>query len=219
MKEIYVTCSSSQLYNMPWRIRPGSFGSSDVNLAILLFVVLYSSNNFLLCTASCVEGKPCYPTPKDIAGKRNVTVNSTCGDPVEQFCIELDCSFVCNSNDDTLKHPASYINDRFNLETYWKSKNFDYPVFMQLDLGAIYMLFNSIVTFQHDYHLPAAMYFAKSIDFGSSFQAVAFFAVDCKKSYNMTETDLSKRNGLQVECYKIDTNANPDPTSREREVG
>ena len=206
---------------MSWKTKTGheSFSKAlKVNFAIFLFVVLNCSLQFLQCTAQCAEGKPCFPSPKDISAKRNVTVNSTCGDPAEVFCVELECSFECNSNDDSAKHPASYINDEYSKKTYWKSKNFDYPVFMQLDLGALYMLFSSTVTFQHDYHLPASMYFAKSKDFGSIFQTVAFFAVDCEKSYNMTETNRNKRNGLQVECFKIDTSANPNPASRTREV-
>lgn len=203
--------------DMPWNIRTGSFAASGFNFAILLFAIS-SSVHFLPCATQCTEGAPCYPSPKDIAAGRNITVNSTCGDPAEQFCIELNCESVCNANDNDLKHPASYINDDYNLGTYWKSKNFEYPVFMQLDLGAIYMLFNSIVTFQHDYHLPAAMHFAKSKDFGASFQPIAYFSTSCSQFYNMTETSLNRRSGLQLECFKMDTTANPNPTNRLRQV-
>ena len=208
-------CFADNKPDMPWNIHTGT--ASNVNFAILLFVISCSVH-FLPCATQCTEGIPCYPSSKDISSKRNVTVNSTCGSPPEQFCIELDCSSVCNADDDALKHPASFINDGYNLPTYWKSKNFDHPVFMQIDLGSTFMLFSSIVTFQHDYHLPAAMYFAKSKDFGVRFQPVAYFSTSCSQFYNMTETSLNRRDGLQLECFKMDTTANPNPANRERLV-
>ena len=64
------------------------------------------------CQNSCHSG-PCYPPPKRISGDFNVTANSTCGDPPEQYCVMLNCSKVCNAKDPNSKHKAGFVNDPF----------------------------------------------------------------------------------------------------------
>ena len=178
-------------------------GSSNFVVSCLLAVF---AAQVVSCQNSCSSG-PCYPSPSDIAGKFNVTANSTCGDPSENYCVKLDCSKVCNANDPDLRHPSSFVNDEFNLNTFWKSKNYEYPVVLQLDMGKTFMLYQSIVTFYHE--LPAAMYFLKSNDSGRTYRPLTYFATNCTKFFDMPETPDNERDGLQVQCFKIDPGTNP----------
>lgn len=176
-------------------------GSS--NFAVLCLVAIFAA---VSCQDPCSTG-PCYPSPSDISKYFNVTANSTCGDPPEQYCVNLDCSKSCNANDDSLKHPPSFVNDDFNKDTFWKSKNYEYPVVLQLDVGRTFMLYRSVVTFYHE--LPAAMYLLKSNDSGITWRPITYFATNCTKYFNLPETPENEREGLKVQCFKIDTATNP----------
>ena len=183
-------------------ILPLMTSSSGTAIFAVLSLLLICTIHVVSSQNGCTGSGSCLPSPEDIAGKFAVTSNSTCGDPVEQYCVGADCSKVCNANDNGLKHPANYTNDAFSLKTFWKSKNYEFPVYLQIDTGALFMLYQSVITFQHE--LPAAMYLAKSKDFGATFSEVAFFSSDCRAFFNMEETPDNKRNGLKVECFKID---------------
>ena len=174
----------------------GTVTFAVLSLLLICTIHVVSSQNVCTCSGSCM------PSPEDIAGKFAVTSNSTCGDPVEQYCVGADCSKVCNAKDNGLKHPANYTNDAFSLKTFWKSKNYEFPVYLQIDTGALFVLYQSVITFQHE--LPAAMYLAKSKDFGATFSKIAFFSSDCRAFFNMGETPDNKKDGLKVECFKID---------------
>ncbi|KAL9988631.1 hypothetical protein ACROYT_G003097 [Oculina patagonica] len=158
------------------------------------------------CQDSCSSG-PCYPPPADISGDFNVTANSTCGDPPEQYCVNLDCSKVCNANDPNNEHPPRFVNDGFSANTFWKSKNYEYPVVLQLDIGRTFMLYQSVVTFYHE--LPAAMYLSKSNDSGRTYNPITYFATNCTEYFNLPETPDNEREGLKVQCFKIDPGTNP----------
>lgn len=179
-------------------------GTSNFVISCLLAIFAVQA---VSCQNQCSNG-PCYPSPNDIAGKFNVTANSTCGDPSpEQYCLNLVCDNVCNANDDSLKHPPSFVNDAFSANTFWKSKNYEFPVVLHLDVGSTFMLYQSVVTFYHD--LPAAMYFLKSNDSGLTYRAITYFATNCTKYFNMPETPDNERDGLKVQCFKIDPGTNP----------
>lgn len=180
-----------------------NFGTSKFVVSCLFAVFAVQ---IVSCQDACSSG-PCYPNPTDIAGNFNVTANSTCGDPPETFCVNLNCSNVCNANSDGLKHPPSFVNDDINANTFWKSKNYEYPVVLQLDIGRTFMLYQSTVTFYHE--LPAAMYFLKSNDSGLTYRPITYFATNCTKYFNLPETVENERDGLQVQCFKIDTSENP----------
>jgi len=158
------------------------------------------------CQDACSSG-PCYPPPADISGDFNVTANSTCGDPSEAYCVKLDCTKVCNANDPNNEHPARFVNDPFADGKFWKSKNFEYPVVLQLDIGRTFMLYRSVVTFYHE--LPAAMYLLKSNDSGITYNPITYFATNCTEFFNMQETPENEREGLKVQCFKIDPDTNP----------
>lgn len=159
-----------------------NFGTSKFVVSCLFAVFAVQ---IVSCQDACSSG-PCYPSPTDIAGNFNVTANSTCGDPPETFCVNLNCSNVCNANSDGLKHPPSFVNDDINANTFWKSKNYEYPVVLQLDIGRTFMLYQSTVTFYHE--LPAAMYFLKSNDSGLTYRPITYFATNCTKYFNLPET-------------------------------
>ena len=175
------------------------------NFVISCFLAIVAAQ-IVSCQNQCSNG-PCYPSPSDIAGKFNVSANSTCGDPQEAYCMNLQCDKVCNANDGSLKHPPSFVYDEISAGTFWKSKNYEFPVVLQLDIGRTFLLYQSVVTFYHE--LPAAMYFLKSNDSGVTYRPITYFATNCTRFFNMPETPDNEREGLKVQCFKIDTGTNP----------
>ena len=186
-----------------WQPR-SNCGISNFTVSCLLAIF---GAKIVSCQDACSSG-PCYPPPADISGDFNVTANSTCGDPAEQYCVKLDCTKVCNANDLNNEHPPSFVNDPFSDGTFWKSKNFEYPVVLQLDIGRTFMLYRSVVTFYHE--LPAAMYLLKSNDSGITYNPLTYFATNCTESFNMPETPENEREGLKVQCFKIEPDLNPN---------
>lgn len=165
------------------------------------------STETVFCQTSCSTG-PCYPPPEDISGKFNLTANSTCGElSPESYCFNLQCDKVCDANNESLKHPASNVQDS-SFDSFWKSKNFEYPVSLQLDIGRNMLLYRSVVSFYHE--LPSAMYFLKSNDSGESYSPLIFFATNCTEYFNMRETGENEIDALEVQCFKIDTAVNVD---------
>jgi len=120
----------------------------------------------------------------------------------------LDCSKVCTATDPNNKHPASFVDDPSADGKFWKSKNFEYPVALQVDFGRTFMLYRSVVTFYHE--LPAAMYLLKSNDSGKTFSPIRYFATNCTVFFNMPETPEDETEGLKVQCFKIDPDTNPN---------
>ena len=150
-----------------WREPRPDCGTS--NLGVLCLIAVFAAQNVSCLQDPCSAG-PCYPPPADISGGFNVTANSTCGDPPEQYCVNLDCSKVCNAIDSQNEHPARFVNDPSDNTKFWKSKNFEYPVVLQFDIGRTFMLYRSVVTFYHE--LPAAMYLLKSNDSGRTYHPI-----------------------------------------------
>ncbi|PFX13764.1 Laminin subunit gamma-1 [Stylophora pistillata] len=179
--------------------------SNCVTSNLLVVLCLFAIFAAISGQDSCSTG-PCYPTPSDISTYFNVTANSTCGESPEPYCINLDCSKICNANDPNLTHPASFVNDDFRDNTFWKSKNYEFPVFLQLEVRRTFMLYQSVVTFSHE--LPAAMYLLKSNDSGRTWSPLSYFATNCTKYFNLPETPENEIEGLKVQCFKIDTASN-----------
>ena len=179
----------------------------SLNFAILCLLANIFAPQIALCQDPCSSG-PCYPPPKDISGDFNVTANSTCGDPPEQYCAKLECTKVCDAKDPTNEHKASFVNDPSGDGKFWKAKNFEYPVALQFDFGRTFMLYRSVVTFYHE--LPAAIYLLKSNDSGRTFNPITYFATNCTEFFNMPETPENEREGLKVQCFGIDPDTNPN---------
>ena len=180
---------------------------NSLNLAILCLLAIIFAAQIVSCQYSC-RSEPCYPPPADISGDFNVTANSTCGDPSETYCVKLDCTKVCNAKDPNNQHKASFVNDPLAAGKFWKSKNFEFPVALQLDFGRTFMLYRSVVTFHHE--LPAAMYLLKSNDSGITYNPITYFATNCMEFFDMPETLENEREGLKVQCFKIDPDTNPN---------
>lgn len=170
--------------------------------ALILLVLVIVAAQTVFCQTTCNTG-PCFPPPLDISGRFNVTANSTCGEEgsPETYCLNLECDKVCDANDDALKHPASFVQDPITPKTFWKSKNFDYPVVLELDIGSKMLLYRSTVTFFHQ--LPAAMYFLKSNDSGATYSPLVFFATNCTEYFNMPKTPESEIDALETQCFEI----------------
>ena len=179
----------------------------SLNFAILCLLANIFALRIVLCQDSCTGG-PCYPPPADISGDFNVTANSTCGDLPEQHCDQLNCNKVCDAKDPNNNHNPTFVNDPLGWGKFWKSKNFQYPVALQLDFGRTFMLYRSVVRFYHE--LPAAMYLLKSNDSGRTFDPITYFATNCKEAFNMSETPEYERESLKVQCFGIDPATNPN---------
>jgi len=172
----------------------------------LVFLSIFST---ALSTKDCSIGA-CFPSPKEITSKFNINASSTCGvGGPEIYCEPKQqvCTAVCDSQNNATRHPPSFVNDDYSLGTFWKSKNVERPVYLQIDLGSMFMLYRSVVTFQ--FEIPAAFYFAKSTDYGATFKPLGYYATDCTKFFNMATTQTNRRNGLAVECFLIDPENTP----------
>ena len=77
---------------------------------------------------------------------------------------------------------------------------------LQLEVRRTFMLYQSVVTFYHE--LPAAMYLLKSNDSGRTWNPLTYFATNCTKYFNLPETPENEREGLKIQCFKIDTATN-----------
>lgn len=175
------------------------------NFVILCLLVNIFAAQIVSCQDSCRSG-PCYPPPANLSPDFNVTANSTCGDQAEQYCVRLDCSKVCSATDPNNNHEASFVNDPFADGKFWKSKNFEYPVALQIDFGRTFMLYRSVVTFYHE--LPAATYLLKSNDSGRTFHPITYFATNSTEFFNMPETPENDSEVFKVQCFKIDPDTN-----------
>ena len=179
--------------------------SNCVSSNLLVVLCLFAIFAAVLGQDSCSVG-PCYPSPSNISKYSNVTANSTCGNPSEPYCVNLDCINVCNAFDDNLAHNASLVKDDFSKNTFWKSKNYEFPVVLQLEVRRTFMLYQSMVTFFHE--LPAAMYLLKSNDSGRTWNPLTYFATNCTKYFNLPETPENESEALKIQCFKIETATN-----------
>ncbi|XP_065644500.1 laminin subunit gamma-1 isoform X1 [Hydra vulgaris] len=161
-------------------------------------------NNFFV-NGQCVLNAACFPPSIDVAKliPHNMTINSTCGEVPEDFCVDTDCSLKCDAKDEQTSHPGKYLIDSYDLITYWKSKNFDEPVFIQCDFGYNLMLHQITITFQ--FELPSSMYIQRSQDTGNSFTTLIYFALRCNDTFNMQES--VNYNKLDVICLRIKSEA------------
>ena len=135
--------------------------------------------------AVCSNNVACFPTPVDIldavaAGNINFNVSSVCGNPPEFFCSKSDCSMLCNASDPANRHPKEYMTDGYNELTFWKSKNLEQPVTIQVDLNQKLILHQVIVTFQYDY--PSYTRIERSQNYGNSYFIIHQNAINCQSS-------------------------------------
>lgn len=166
---------------------------------ILLALNLLSWTNQI--NSSCAPNVACFAPAVDVAKvpTHKLTINSTCGNPPEYFCVDDDCSLNCDKTNNQTWHPPRYILDDYESLTYWKSQNFDEPVFIQFDFNHKLILHQITITFQ--FELPNGMYIQRSQDFGKTYNTLAYFAVRCADIFKVRES--SKYDKLDVVCFSI----------------
>ena len=167
----------------------------------LSFVFHFANSN------GCTKDS-CFPPTEDLGSVRgaSVTANSTCGlNGNEEFCKGLRCGFQCNNAvpSSSNYHGVNLTIDTVDDDTFWKSKNLDENVVLELNLKHSYFFVEITATFAESY--PAAMYFTKSDDHGASWQTLAYFSSDCNKYFNMSSVEENDRDGFIVQCFRLDS--------------
>lgn len=127
------------------------------------------------------------PYVGNIAIGRLITANSTCGvSGQEQFCSQDYYSQSCELCDNTvehLAHPPQFMIDYGDSissidRTWWQSKTTDSPVLIDINFDGMFFFTHVIISFKS--HRPALMEILKSSDFGSSYQLLQYYSVDCE---------------------------------------
>ena len=175
-----------------------------------LTALIFSSSLILRGANSNVcTRESCFPPTLDLETVRgaSITANSTCGlsDINEEFCVStnLQCDFQCNNAVPSNSHGVNLTIDTVSDDTFWKSKNLDTNVVLELNLGHSYFFVEVTATFEFNY--PAAMYFSKSEDDGASWQTLAYFSSDCDNYFNMSAAEENDRDGFIVQCFRLDS--------------
>ncbi|CAB4020635.1 Hypothetical predicted protein [Paramuricea clavata] len=177
------------------------------HLTALIFTssLILRGANSNVCTR-----ESCFPPTLDLETVRgaSITANSTCGlsNINEEFCVlttNLQCGFQCNNAVPSNSHAVNLTIDTVDDDTFWKSKNLDTNVVLELNLGHSYFFVEVTATFEFNY--PAAMYFSKSEDDGASWQTLAYFSSDCDNYFNMSAAEENDRDGFIVQCFRLDS--------------
>ena len=172
----------------------------------ILTALIYTSNVFRTANSNDCTPESCFPPTSDLETVRgaSITANSTCGlNGNEEFCIKRRCGHQCNNAVPSNYHGVNLTIDKVDDDTYWKSKNLDENVFLELNLGHSYLFVEITATFVFNY--PAAMYFSKSDDHGATWRTLAYFSSDCSKHFNVSAVEENDRNGFIVQCFRLDT--------------
>lgn len=177
--------------------------SASCYLVTFLFVFWLILNLPPLIKSQCADNTPCFPPVIDAAKLPafNLTINSTCGTPAEDFCVSTDCSLVCDASNPSNAHPPSHIIDSYELTTYWKSKNFDEPVFIRIDFGTKLLLHQISITFPFEV-LPNGLYIERSQDGGKTYFVLAYYAIRCNDTFNLPTS--TRYDGIKVLCFALD---------------
>ena len=137
------------------------------------------------------------PHVGNVAIGRDITSTSTCGvtDP-EQYCTQEtvrageECR-ICDN--DHFPHPPSLMIDTGDSvhypsnRTWWQSQTNTSSVQIQLDFEGTFFFSHVIISFKS--LRPAAMILYKSVDDGSSFQKLHYYASDCEREFG-TPSDV-----------------------------
>ena len=173
---------------------------------ILVTLVLASTILFHCANSNSCTKDSCFPPAWGLETVRgaSITANSTCGlSENEEFCIKQQCGYQCNNAVPSNYHGANLTIDTVNDDTYWKSKNLDENVVLEINLGHSYFFYEVTATFAFSY--PAAMYFSKSDNHGATWETLAYFSSDCAHNFNMSAVEENDRNGFIVECFRLDS--------------
>lgn len=154
-------------------------------LLVAATILLLSSNFFQLAESVCTSNVACFPNPEDVVSKISdgsvvFNVTSVCGNPPEAYCSPSTCGLLCNASDSSNRHPKEYMTDVYSLPTYWKSKNLESPVIIQVDLNMKLILHQITVSFQYEY--PSHVQIERSQDYGRSYYIIHHNAINCVTS-------------------------------------
>ena len=181
----------------------------DMNSCVvykLITLIFTSSLVFRGANSNGCTKDSCFPPTWELETVRgaSITANSTCGlTENEEFCVRQQCGFHCNNAVPSNFHGVNLTIDTVNDDTYWKSKNLEENVVLELNLGHSYFFVEVTATFAFSY--PAAMYFSKSEDHGATWHTLAYFSSDCDKFFNMSAAEENDRDGFIVECFRLDS--------------
>ena len=149
------------------------------------------------------------PIVGNIAVGRSIIASSTCGlSSPEQYCSQTSpqvCD-ICDSNEDQLAHSPKLMIDHGDSvinppkdRTWWQSENIaGGPVYIDLSFNNKFFFTHVIISFKS--LRPALMEVSKSNDFGSSYQHLQYYSVDCKKELSINST---------MECTTLYSSASP----------
>ena len=177
-------------------------------LCVVMTLIFISSSIFHVANSNDCTKESCFPPTEHLETVHgaSITANSTCGgNGNEEFCVKGNCLHQCNNADPSSSnyHGVNLTIDSVDDDTYWKSKNLDENVVLELNLGHSYFFVSITATFAVGY--PAAMYFSKSDDHGATWQILAYFSSDCNKYFGMSTVQENDRDGFIVQCFRLDS--------------
>ena len=146
----------------------------------VIFVALLAVS-FQNVVADCPRSRGCFPAVANIAFGRNITANSTCGDPPGVFEIprtEKDVLEICNASDPAKSHPPRNANDNDSV-SFWLAEEYVFFVTLQLNFEYSMRLESSILTFRS--FRPNRMVLEKSSDFGETWQPYQYYSPTCNE--------------------------------------
>ena len=179
-----------------------------VRFAITLQLLSF---RFKIAESTCTNDSPCTPPPPQNLlrdGRTNqtfISVSAPCGNPVEEFCSPTTCGLFCNASDANRRYQIQDMIDAESSPTYWKSKNFDAPVTIQIDLNQKLLLHQVTVIFEFDY--PSYVFIERSQDFGRSYGLIHHSAINCLVSSGISPS--TRYLAKQPVCMAISLTVTP----------
>lgn len=169
------------------------------------------------CYDSNDVAQRCEPSVDTFSFKKVPTltpIDSTCGNPPEDFCmltyidedtISKMCGFVCDSSSPENSHEPEKMTDFSDGTTWWQSRSGIQNISIQIDLGTEVQVKSILITFKSI--IPDAFYILRSTDNGNSFEPYNYFASDCMKYGINPNVELVAETETQILCQTLD-----DPT-------
>jgi coxsackievirus/adenovirus receptor len=110
--------------------------------------------------------------------------------PVCEIC-DSRYSFEENINSHRIENVVKYNeNPLISRQKWWQSENNRDNVYIQLDLEAEFILTRLLIKFK--YYPPQVMNLEKSMDYGKTWQTLAYYATNCKESFPNISTKASE---------------------------
>ena len=155
---------------------------------------------------------------------RTFTATSTCGqDGPEVYCDLFDPAdepeqgsnggrscFTCDSSEPDNSHPATFLTDTDSSatedRTWWQAGNGVSNVTLELELEALFLFTQLIVTFRSP--RPAGAVVERSRDFGETYEPYQYYSDDCMGDFGLPDQS-SVRTVDEVICTSEYSNIEP----------